>query len=223
MGIRSVVYIVFLLLIMTGCAERSAAESGTQTVVVNTRTPRDLGTLSPETDPLQKASPSPTLTSVREKTATPSPTRTAQTATSSPSAIPTKTLEDLRDDFADLIAEYLEQGGGSNEVRTVRSVHFSQGGFFDIELETLWASRELQPSVAYEVVYWLGKAWVDSPDELFYRLSGQDRFVVRLVTYSRGGEEPHTSETDLETVKKVARMEITYEEWKVTSNAGFRP
>jgi hypothetical protein len=222
MDIHRVVYSFFLFLILTGCAKRTAAESGTQTVVVKSQVQRETETQKPEATPLQKEA-TPTLRSIRRITPTPSLSQSAKATESAPSATPTVNLEDLRADFADLIREYLEQGGGSNEVQSVRSVHFSQGGFFDIELEALWPSRELQPSVAFEVVYWLGKAWADSPEELFYRLSGQDRFVVRLVTYSSEGENPHTSETDLATVQKVGKMEITYEEWKVASNAGFRP
>jgi hypothetical protein len=227
MDIRRILFCFLLIVISAGCAKNTAADAGTQTIPVETKQQREPESQKAGASPTQTESisteVSPTLRPIRRVTPTHSSSGAEAETGSSPSATPSKSLEDLRADFTELIAEYIEYGGGSNEVFEVRSVHFSEGGFFDIELETLWKSRELQPSVAFEVIYWLGKAWADSPDDLFYRLSGQERFLVRLTTYAKDGNDPHTSETNLETVRKVGRMEISYEEWKVTANAGFRP
>ena len=210
-----------LVILLTGCARRSAEGSETQAVVVETQLAPRPETEEPVVTPSPKAA-SPTPGSTRQVSPTPSPSRTALATRSSPSATATHSLEDLRAEFVDLIIEYLERGGGSNEVQSVRRVSFSQDGYFDIELESLWTSKDLQPSVAFEVIYWLGRAWADTPREFFTRLSGQDRFVVRLVTYSSDGKYAHQSETNLWTVQNVGETRITYEGWVAASKAGFR-
>jgi hypothetical protein len=66
-----------------------------------------------------------------------------------------------------------------------------------------------------------GEMFSEGSDALM-RLGGGDDFIIHITTYSANGDYRYQSDTDFDTLMKLHDKQITYEEWVVASNAGFR-
>lgn len=133
-------------------------------------------------------------------------------------ATPERTTEDWQSEMGEAIISDLE---GWDDVQRVNLVRWSQEGV-EIELHTVWASRDNQPEVSWDIVSVLSEVWADMTEGQRVNLTGSEDFTMRLVTYSTDGDYRYVSETDFDTLVKVNNRSMGYEEWIQAANAGFR-
>jgi hypothetical protein len=154
--------------------------------------------------------PSITNTSRPTKTSTPRPTTT-----------PTRSREEIRLEFTQLWVDVIEKNVNDVEIVTMSRIN---NGRLEIELRTVWASKDSQPDISYDVVQIISEVLVGSnmSPETAAEIVGGDKFVVDLVTYSTNGDYRYESTTNYDTLVKIKNKSISYDEWVTTSNAGFR-
>jgi hypothetical protein len=140
------------------------------------------------------------------------------TVTKSPTPL---SLEDVRAEFISAVIDVLENGEGLEDIETVTLVRFRNGAL-DIEIRTIWASRDNQPIVSYNIISFLAPAFENVTDEQCARLFGSEQPVVHITSYSTDGDYRYESVTTIETLRRVAQKSISYEEWVAAANAGFR-
>lgn len=98
-----------------------------------------------------------------------------------------------------------------------------RGEYLEIELMTMWASRDNQPEVSFDVVTMVfAEIFGGVTQAKATNFVTGDSFAVHLVTYSADNEYPYESLTDYDTLVKLKDRQISYEGWVNTSNAHFR-
>jgi hypothetical protein len=133
-------------------------------------------------------------------------------------ATPERTTEDWQSEIGEAIVSDLE---GWDDVQRVNLVRWSEEGV-EIELHTVWASRDNQPEVSWDIITVLSEVWADMTEGQRVTLTGSEDFTMRLTTYSTDGDYRYVSETDFDTFVKVNNRSMGYEEWVQAANAGFR-
>jgi hypothetical protein len=166
---------------------------------------------------LQKTNtPTETETPVPTETETPMPTETSR---------PTKTLtstpdqEELIQELIDSLVEVIETYTDVESVTTIRKGDES----FEIEVKTLWASKDRQPSVSFQIIQVLADVFGGTTEAkaLNFVKNNPEHFSVLLTTYSAGGDYKYSSLTYYDTLVKLKNKQITYDEWVADSGAGF--
>jgi len=95
---------------------------------------------------------------------------------------------------------------------------------FEVEVKTMWASKDSQPDVSFEIVKVLADVFGQTTEyQLLNFIDGEvDKFSVIITTYSTDGDYKYQSQTYYDTLIKLYNKRITYEEWVQESNAGFK-
>ena len=140
------------------------------------------------------------------------------TATSSYSATPSMSDEDIR---ASLIDKFIKVFEDADFIDYVNMMRF-QAGTFELELQTHFHSKDSQPDVSYVMVKGLAGVFGNQDEAMRQILFGTNDIYVKIVTYSASGDYRYESLTDLETLEKINQKAISYEEWVSASSAGFR-
>jgi len=92
-----------------------------------------------------------------------------------------------------------------------------------IELFTVFAARNNQPEVSWEVITFLAdNAFAGMTLGQRLTLTGSEDLVFALITYSEDGDYRYQSETDHATFGRIANRTMSYDEWVAAANAGFR-
>lgn len=188
--------LVACMLVSCGSSEAEVATSVAQTM---------------EAQPTETATVAPSATNTQEPTSPPAPTDTE----SSP-----QTVEEIGRELLDLTTEFVE---GVDGVEAVNLMRFKDGSL-DIELRTMWASKDRQPDVSFDVIRLIAEGFIQGgfSESGLLKLTGGDSFSVHLVTYSTDGDYRYESETDYETLQQLESLAISYDEWVAAANAGFR-
>jgi hypothetical protein len=106
------------------------------------------------------------------------------------------------------------------DISDVPAIQF-RDGTLQIEIKTTWPGRIRQAAVSYTVVRVVAERLAKFDREQLEAASGSP-FAINLTTYSSEGEYRFRSVTDWETVQKLASNSISYEEWVVLADGGFR-
>jgi len=157
-------------------------------------------------------------------TNTPEPTSTSvPTSTYVPTKRPTITappqVEKTVDTILISIAELLENNiSDVDSVTTIRPGNDS----LEIELKTIWASKDRQPNISFEVIQILAIAFNVPEDKALNLVTGNpEHFSILLTTYSTDGGYKYSSLTYYDTWVKLYNKRITYDEWLNEAGAGF--
>jgi len=95
-------------------------------------------------------------------------------------------------------------------------------GVFEVEVQTAWASQDKQPIISWMLVDLLAYVFGDMEPGQRITLTGSEDFTMVVTTYSTDGKHRYKSETDFATLEKVNNQSISYVEWIILANAGFR-
>jgi len=185
--------VLVLMLLLVACAP---SVSQIQTAVAKT----------------QAALPTITLTNTQEPTPTSIPTK-LPTITVPPQV--QKTLDAILVD----IAAMLKIAEGVDSVTTIRPGNDS----LEIELKTMWASKDMQPNVSFEAIQLLALVFGNASESkaLNFVTGNPQHFSILLTTYSVDGEYKYSSLTYYDTLIKLYNKRITYDEWVNEAKAGF--
>jgi hypothetical protein len=93
----------------------------------------------------------------------------------------------------------------------------------EIELRTVWASKDRQADVSYQVMRVLSDVFADTTEgkALNFVTGKPKHFSISLITFSTDGDYKYSSLTYFDTLKKLHNKQITYEEWLAEAKAGF--
>ena len=105
----------------------------------------------------------------------------------------------------DSTVDALEKFSDQLEIETVNMVRLNDVGVFQIEVKTMWASKDVQPNISYEIISFLSKAWYQMSKDTLIEISGSsiDNFYVEIVTYSTNGDYRYYSLTDYDLMNKL--------------------
>ncbi len=202
------ILLVFIMFILVAC---NPSKFAIQTAIAQTQ-----------------SAPTSTLypTNILLPTTTPNPTRISlPTSTSLPTEQPTITaspqVQETKDAILLDIAQMLEESGDTESVTTIRPGQDS----LEIELVVKWASRDRQPNASFEVIKLLAIVFggADERKALNFVTGNPTNFSILLNTYSAGGDYKYSSLTYYDTLVKLNKKQITYDEWVSESGAGFVP
>lgn len=150
--------------------------------------------------------------------ATLKPTRAA-TATRQPSKTPEPDFEAtvvaIRENLCKVVIS-LEGDIGIERVNLCKI----EGGILSIELRTDHYSRDSQPDVSFDLIQILAELGDVSKDRFERVLDGPDP-RIQIVTYSADGGYKYASVTDYETLIRLYKRSISYDEWIDAAGAGF--
>lgn len=136
---------------------------------------------------------------------------------------PTLPLTEKKAQIIDVSKNLLEVWDDVESVNLVRG----NNGTLEIEIKTIWASKDNQSKVSYDLIKIFAKFFstyirTSSETELSEMMGGQGKFAISITTYSTDNDYRYKSLTDLATLIKVEISEISYDEWVISANAGFR-
>jgi hypothetical protein len=117
------------------------------------------------------------------------------------------------------IANMLKDVDGVDSVTMVRPGVVS----LEIELRTMWASKDKQPNVSFKAIQMLAIVFGGTSEntDLLLVTTHQQHFSILLTTYSIDGDNKYSSLTYYDTLVKLYNKQITYDEWVNEANAGF--
>lgn len=218
MARRKIILIIISSVMFVGCAAPASNADMIQTAIAQTQVSQPYSTDTPATKtPFQI----PTDTSPPQPTSTTSPTKTAK-----PTQAPTQTknVEEVKEQFRQVIISILEDGEGLEDIDSVSVVRYGGPGILDIELATKWASRDRQPAVTYKIIQFLAEVLADDENdkELIMLIFGGNDLKINITTFSTQGSYRYQSLTDWATLELVKAKDISYDEWVSASGAGFK-
>ena len=149
---KKILILVAISLIVSSCAQATPSENQIQTAIAETNS--SIPTLKVTSTLIDTDTPIPSPTS----TNTPVPTNTpTKTAIPKPSATinATATIEAARQDFVELTTNFLEHGEGLEDIKQVNLVRLNDDGVFEIEVKSIWASKDRQPDLSYVIISYL--------------------------------------------------------------------
>lgn len=139
-----------------------------------------------------------------------------------PTATPEESPEEIMAEIqAGLTTALISDIEGLSDVERVNSILWSPGRI-DIELYTLWASRDNQADVTWIIIALLAEAMADATPGQLINMTGSQDLVWAITTFSTHGDYRYISETDQGTLVQLANRAITYDQWATAANAGFR-
>jgi hypothetical protein len=156
----------------------------------------------------------PTATNTAKPTNTPKPTSTKRPT---PTRTPAPSVDEVRENLLDAVAQDLST---FQDIESVSVIRFNEGAL-EIELKTVWASRDRQPDVSWEIVSFFAGAFAGFDKENLELVAGGP-FSIALTTYSTDGNYRYQSVTDWDTLQKLSDKSISFDEWSSAANAGFR-
>jgi hypothetical protein len=156
----------------------------------------------------------PTATKTTKPTNTPKPTATKRPT---PTKTPAPSMDELRQGLLDALVSDL---GNIFDVESVSVVRFNDGAL-EIELKTIWASKDHQPDVSWELIQVLAPVFAEANEKTVNTLAGGP-FVLALTTYATDGDYRYQSSTDYDTLQKIASKSMSHDEWIVAAEAGFK-
>lgn len=201
---KKIILLSLVFILLAGCGP---TEADIQQAIEETQAAAP--TIEP-TDPNQ-----PTKEPTRKPTPTYRPTNTfsAPLPTKTPSAesIVNNTIEGLKE----LILVYSD----TESITVIRPGKEA----FEIEVKTMWASKDSQPDVSFEIIKIVAEVMGTATEtQLLYFIDGYaEKFSVIITTYSTDGDYKYQSRTYYDSLIKLYNKQITYDEWVQESNAGF--
>jgi ABC-type oligopeptide transport system substrate-binding subunit len=156
---------------------------------------------------------------------TPEPLSTSEPKyTKAPTKRPTNTATPQYEKTIDAaiiqIRDYLKLGVSDiDSITTLRKGNDS----LEIELRTIWASKDRQPNVSFEAIQLLAITFANLREgqALNFVTGNPQHFSILLTTYSVDGNYKYSSLTYYDTLVKLYNKQITYSEWVNEAKAGF--
>jgi len=216
-------FVALFLFVLCSCSGQPSDEA-IQTALAKTQDSQMATIALQKTNtPTETKTPEPTEARIPTKTKTlrtPMPTKTKTlmlTLTSRPTKTPDQ--EEVVQRVIDTLAEYIESYNDVESVTTIRKGDES----FEIEAKTLWASKDKQPSVSFQIIQALAEVFgaITEDKALNFVKNYPEHFSVLLTTYSTDGGHKYSSLTYYDTLVKLVNKQITYDEWVTESGAGF--
>ena len=137
-------------------------------------------------------------------------------------SVPTPTIQRSRMDHQSSISQAtVEDLEKLDDVERVNLVKFDEG-VYEIEIQTVWASQDSQPEVSWLIVTLMARVFADASPGQRMTLTGSEELTLVLTSYSTNGDFRYKSETDIDTMIRVNNRSISYEDWILLANAGFR-
>ena len=152
----------------------------------------------------------PKLTNTPTRTATPKP---------SPTSTEVISYEERREEVAASVVNFLEV---YDEIESVNYVRFEDNGGLELEFKTIFSSQDNQPAVSFDIVKLLSEVFAKYPESDLLSKTGGTKFTLAIVSYSESGDYRYQSITDYETLVKLYKKSIGYEEWISLAQASFR-
>lgn len=212
---KKILLLLLVLFLFAGCGP---SEAEIQKAIMETQTSasRTEPTETPYNILIKPTDPS-ILT--KAPTRRPSPTYRPTKTFSSP--LPTKTpnaeilIQTVIDGLSEAILKYTD----TKVINTFRRGTMS----LEIEVKTKWASKDSQPDVSYEIIKVLSDVFGQSTEAkaLNFVKGNPDHFSILLTTYSTDGDYKYQSLTYYDTLVKLYKKQINYDEWVQETNAGF--
>jgi hypothetical protein len=208
---KKIFLVVLILMVITAC---QPSEEAIQQAIAETQA----------ANPTEMVGETEVIEIIKTSTETPKPINTElPTFTPSPdfTNTPSRSPEELSQIFLDGV-EGILMTLGSDDVNSINLIRM-QENILEIELVTNWASKDKQPNTSYNVVKLFttfAEAW-EKPDNQLFSLFPEG-FDINLTTYSIMGDYKYSSFTDFETLKKISKKSISYEEWVDLSSAEFK-
>ena len=158
----------------------------------------------------QETLPTITITNTPEPTSTP---------TKLPIGTDVAHLKETIEAFPTALANILEGVDGVESVTMVRPGVLS----LEIELKTMWASKDKQPNVSFNAIQKLAIVFGGTSEDwgLLLVTTHQQHFSILLTTYSVDGNYKYSSLTYYDTLVKLYNKQMTYDEWVKEAKAGF--
>jgi hypothetical protein len=177
-----------------------------------------LSSCAPSPEAIQKAIEQ-TQTAMPTAINTKIPTSTfTQPPTLTPKATMTETIDQINQQLKSVLIDGISSLDG---VQKVNSIVFGNGEF-QIEVVTNWSSQDHQPQVSYEIMQYLSILCNHFKQDYFSFIVGNKSPIFSITTYSAMNEYRYKSSTQYDTCVKIGNKDISYEEWIIDSNAGFR-
>lgn len=192
----STVLLLFIS-ILSACAP---SETAIQTALAQTQSAKPTETELPTSTPALTETSAPTDTS-----------RPEATATSAPS------VDEVRQK---LLAAVVSDLSNIEDVDSVTLTRFNEGAL-ELEIKTVWASQDRQPDASWNIVRIFADVFSTFDKTNLERVAGGP-FSILLTTYSVDTEYRYQSQTDWDTIQKLASKSMSYEEWIVASGAAFK-
>lgn len=208
--------ILLSIFILAGCAPATSIPTiDIELAIQQTLTAQPADTSTPTLPP-------PTLTPTFLPTSSPTKEVVPTSIIKPTETLETNTLEELQDEFVELLIQFLEDGEGLEDIESVTLVRLNDDGILEIELKSRWASRDSQPDLSFTIISWFSVAFSEFTEETFYKLANGHDLIFSLTTYSTDGDYRYKSETNVELLHKLYQKKVSYEEWVQEANAGFR-
>ena len=224
---KTAILIIVLAAILIACSFPSQSETTIQTAIAQTLiAQRQNATATTELifDPTATSTINPVqatskaMFTISAVQATVLKAQPRKTATPRPTATQEQSLDELRKEIFVDTAELIESFDDVESVGLIRG----ENGVLEIELKTAWASQDRQPDVSYQIVQLMAQILGDLETGKIFNLVGGNSFIFHLTTYSTDGDYRYQSDTDLDTIRDIYDLAISYEEWLAASDAGFR-
>lgn len=185
---RLIVLVLFLGLILTGCA--------------------------PSAEAIQQAI---AQTQAAAATATPLPTNTPE-ATPTIEVPPTATLSATEmavnwDTFNKIVLNLITPVDGVAMIHWVRL----DGGVVEIDLQTEWTAQEAQPQVAFDIIKQLSGFCLQTSEDYIKQLTGVSDPKIRINTQSADNLYKYTSTTTFLMCVNIGFGDLNYADWQVES------
>jgi len=199
---KKLLLITLVFILLAGCGP---SEADIQKAIEETQAAAP--TIEPTEEPTQQPTKKPTPTYRPTKTLnSPLPTITPNVQ-----SIVNNTIEGLQE----LILGYTE----TESINVIRPGKEA----FEIEVKTMWASKDSQPDVSFEIIKILADVFGNTTEtQLLNFIDGEvDNFSVIITTYSTDGDYKYQSRTYYDTLIKLYNKRLSYEEWVQESSADF--
>ncbi|MBA4383462.1 MAG: hypothetical protein C0410_01880 [Anaerolinea sp.] len=202
---QKIFLVLIVLTLLVGCSSAPSVAELQQTVQVYVKATVD--SLPTQT---------PNIPTQAPPTKTPEPTATIQ-----PTSTPLSS-EELSKQFNEITKTFLAGFEDIESINLIRGVN----GVLQIEVKCMWASRDRQPPLSYELIKGFAESFFQSQgfseSDLARFTNGTDKFSVEITTYSTDNDYKYHSITDYQTLEKVYNSAITYDEWITLAQAGFK-
>lgn len=148
------------------------------------------------------------------------------TATQKPTITPKptseKSLEEVMKQNQESVSKQIISDLESlDDIDRVNLIRFEGNELF-IEYSLVWASRDSQPISTWDVITYFSSVMSKLSQVELVSLVGSEEIIINTVSYSTDGDYRYQSKTNLETLRKINNRQISYDEWTIEANAGFR-
>jgi hypothetical protein len=210
--------LICALLVLVSCSN-APSQDAIQTAIAKTQEALPTSTSLPTNTPTPIPSPTLVPTETPKPSVTPFPTREdtpTRTATIMSDFSRTATVEYAQLSISELISKYLKT---QVFIKSVNLVRF-RSGELQIEYVAQYIPEDKIIGDHYTQVKWIADLLKDFNDNGIRVLAGGD-FKLVVTTLPFGAGNKYQSISSFDTITKVRKSQISYDEWKKESNAGY--